>query len=441
MIPNLGSNNYFRIIIRGIGIAFVIQIFGTAIGYLAQIILAQWIGVEEYGRFTFIVAWTQAFAFLALMGFDIGVLRLIPEYLFRKEVGYLHGLLRWSRVLALSVGIVLALISTAVLMVFRGRQPGWSVFLWGSPLVPLVAVTEIQTQILRSKSRIAQAYGPPLLLQPLLFLTITTVLLFFSKSLTGESAVLSFSASFLLILVLQAWFIKREFYYSMPKVPIRFSIPQWMRVTLPLLMISFFAIALLKVDTIMVGFLLDIDEVGIYTAAYRTATIVGFSLMATNAIVAPLIGMSYAKKDLLGMQEIVRMATLGGFSLAILLGSGILGLSQVLLRGFGEEFLRGQSVLLILIIGQIFNVGAGPVGLLLMITGHEREPLRVFGWSAAINFLLCLILIPVGGIIGAAFASATCTMIWNIWLCFRVTALIKIQPSIFSALRWYALRK
>ena len=78
--------------------------------------------------------------------------------------------------------------------------------------------------------------------------------------------------------------------------------------------------------------------------------------------------------------------------------------------------MAGRVALYILVIGQVLNAAAGPVGYLLILTGHERVCASVYGWSAVLNVGLNLMLIPPLGSTGAALATASTMALWNVWL-------------------------
>ena len=58
----------------------------------------------------------------------------------------------------------------------------------------------------------------------------------------------------------------------------------------------------------------------------------------------------------------------------------------------------------------------GPVGHLMSLTGHGRDSARVYGMAAIVNIVLNLLLIPPLGMEGAAVATATSVVLWNVWL-------------------------
>jgi O-antigen/teichoic acid export membrane protein len=110
----------------------------------------------------------------------------------------------------------------------------------------------------------------------------------------------------------------------------------------------------------------------------------------------------------------------------VLFSNQVLGL-------FGEEFLAAKGAMVVLILGQLVNVGAGSVGYLMQMTGHQNQCAMVFGSCAGMNVVLNIILIPTLGVLGAAIATAFTRSLWNIWLHQLVVKYIGVQPSIVSA--------
>ena len=66
--------------------------------------------------------------------------------------------------------------------------------------------------------------------------------------------------------------------------------------------------------------------------------------------------------------------------------------------------------------------------MLASVTGQHAVMARVFGWTALGILALCLILIPIFGLLGAALASSATVAMWNIWLYQVVTRNLGIRP-------------
>ena len=103
-----------------------------------------------------------------------------------------------------------------------------------------------------------------------------------------------------------------------------------------------------------------------------------------------------------------------------------------LLAVFGAEFTRARTALTILVLGQIANVAAGHVGVLMTMTGHEKRVAATVSAAAGCNVILNFLLIPRFGIEGAAAATAISVILWNTFTLCWVIKHLRINPTIFG---------
>ena len=52
-----GGEGDFETVLLGAGLALVIRILASAIGFASMILLARWMGPSEYGLYCFAIAW------------------------------------------------------------------------------------------------------------------------------------------------------------------------------------------------------------------------------------------------------------------------------------------------------------------------------------------------------------------------------------------------
>jgi O-antigen/teichoic acid export membrane protein len=84
------------------------------------------------------------------------------------------------------------------------------------------------------------------------------------------------------------------------------------------------------------------------------------------------------------------------------------------LRVFGEEFVTGWPVIVLIAAAQLFNSSVGPTARLLAMTGHQKVVMVSTAGSAAAALALSLLLVPTYGILGAAVATATALVLANV---------------------------
>jgi O-antigen/teichoic acid export membrane protein len=88
--------------------------------------------------------------------------------------------------------------------------------------------------------------------------------------------------------------------------------------------------------------------------------------------------------------------------------------SSFFLNLFGEGFLSGVSVLLILCIGQLINSLSGSVGVIMQMIGEQKVYQNLIISALVINLVLTFLLTPLYGGIGAATATVVSMIFWNI---------------------------
>jgi O-antigen/teichoic acid export membrane protein len=164
----------------------------------------------------------------------------------------------------------------------------------------------------------------------------------------------------------------------------------------------------------MLGIWESSANVGIYNAAIKTAMLTSFVLISVNSIAAPKFASLYQNNDMKALGDVSR----GTSKIMIILASPILVVfilfPEWVLLFFGEEFQQGSSVLMILAVGQFINVATGSVGYLLQMTGHERLVRNTLLFSAFLLVSLSIMIIPLYGVVGAAFVSASMLAVQNI---------------------------
>ena len=419
---------------RGAAIALVLQISGIAITYAMQVFLARWMGAVQYGVYDYVISIATFLGFLAGLGLPNCLLRFIPEYSVKEDWGKLRGII-WGSWRYVTLSSILMSSVGGIILVTWGRynsDPVLTSFLLGIMTIPFWALVRHQREMSRGIKSMTLAYLPSTVIFPLLTIGGT---FYYRDYLSSNKAIAITFLSLFLVLISQLWIFNRQLPQQCSLTPAVYSRREWFTVALPLLFNDGAFVVLSQTDTIVTGAILGSFYVGIYGAAFKTATGVSFILAAVNAIAAPMFASLYAQEDYEGLQKLTSTVARWMFYptailalLLVLSGDRVLGL-------FGEEFIAARWSMTILILGQLVNVGAGSVGYLMQMTGHHQQCAYVIGYSAVLNLILNAILIPTVGITGAAIATALTMALWNIWLHQLVVKYLGIQPSIVATLR------
>jgi O-antigen/teichoic acid export membrane protein len=138
----------------------------------------------------------------------------------------------------------------------------------------------------------------------------------------------------------------------------------------------------------------SVESVGLYNAAYSLSAAMGFILFVFNGILSPRVANAYARGDIGLVANLFSSSTRIATTIVVPIAAVYVVFAESLLSVYGEEFGKAAGILRLLAVGQLVNVAAGSVGLMLSMTGHEREIRNVFLGSAGLSVLLSFALVP-----------------------------------------------
>ncbi len=414
-------------------LAFAIQVLGAGLAYLMQIGFARWMGVGQFGVYTYVIAWVTTLALLVGLGFPTSVLKFIPEYRAFANNEKIRGLVHWSRRTTFATGLGIAILGSVVALAFTSGRTSVAVG-FAVLLIPMGALINLDLAIIRAGGRVVGAYAPSLVVRPFLTLAAAGVVWLASGRLTADTALIITLSAFAAVVLLQSTLVREVLRRESSRYTATYERRRWMQVSAPLFLVAGFQIALGQTDILVVGSVRGARDAGLYLAASKTATLVGFLLVAVNAVAAPLFSEFEAKGDRAGLQRLATVSALWTFWPTLLIAAGLAALAPFVLGLFGPDFVAAQKALLILLVGQLVSAGCGSVGFLLSMTGHQNDLARVYGLIAVLNVAVCYAGVRAFGLDGAACATSLSLIIWNIWLHQVTVKRISVHASILSAL-------
>lgn len=433
-----GSLEFLEALVRGGAAVLLIQVASFALRYLTQLGLVHWMGASNYGTYVFAISIATMLAIPAGMGFPTAVLRYVPQYQDESQWGLMRGVIRCSWWTAAGVGASLAILGGAVVSLLHSSghlATPESIYL-GLALTPLVAIMTIQRQLVRATDAMVLAYAPSYIGRHLLLLLGVAVLFQLDGTVDSAAALWVAGAAIATVVLVQGATWLRKLPDTYREASPRYEVKHWLRVALPLLLVAGFNVILDQTDLFLLGVLRPSADVGVYNIALKSSVLVTFILTGVNAVAAPRIARVHHEASREKLQELVSTVAHLAFWPSLAVALGLAAGAVPLLELFGSEFVRGRWALLILIGARLCNTGVGVVGYLMNLTGHQDQSSRVFGWSALLNVVLNLMLIPRFGIEGAAVASAATMILWNVWLARLVRRNLNVDSSVLGALRW-----
>ncbi|MCB9030489.1 MAG: methyltransferase domain-containing protein [Deltaproteobacteria bacterium] len=432
---HLKSKRSSRELLSGSSQAFIVSIIGTICAFVLNIILARFLGVNEYGSYNYVMSWLAIIILIGTIGFDEAALKYTAAYSGLKDWASLKGLRTKGIVTILQASIVLA-IATIIL----SRQliaPELSLtFLLAALIIPLRTLMMFFQSIVRGLKRIVFARLPEMVIQPLVLCTLVSIcFLFTSYEKSASNAMACNVISTAIALFASYIFMTRFFPNETKEVVHTYQTKEWIQTALSLLLVTGMYVILNQFDSIMIGTLRTMSEVGSYAVASKASMFVLFGFQAIGQIAGPMISEGFAKDSKEELQVVYSKITFWSFIVAfptiILICVG----APWILSIFGGEFKVATIALIILALGQGSNIFVGPVGFLFTMTGYEKTALKIVFISLLFNVIFNVPAIYYYGANGAAVVTALSILLRSGIMHIKAKELLGINSSILYAFR------
>lgn len=397
-------NTDWNSFLKSSSLVLVLKILGAVGGYSFVWVVIDVYGSSAYGLFEVAFTFLSILAALSKWGGDGLIIKEIPNMNQSNGWGFVRRV--QSFVGLSSLAFALTLFLSANLLEDFFNEPGLGPILRITAMtLPFFSLFQIHSEYLRAKKKWF-LYG---VFQTSFFLGLISICiyLFPHEFLLSRPMGFLFIASFLAFLSIRLF--GPLFHKGWCSLKSHASSATSMFLTGALFMIISWS------DTLTVSYFMSVEDVANYRVAFKIATLITFTQFAINARIAPQISSLWSNKKTKELQSIIHKASLINTIVGIPLFLGIMLFGQFLLSIFGEEFESSLSILRILCFGQIINALCGPVMYLLNMTGNEKKARNTMIYAAIINICANILLIPLFGLKGAAWATSSTMILWNVW--------------------------
>lgn len=392
---------------------------GTAalklVSFLYIIYIARAVSQGEVGTFYLALSIIGLFGAWKTLGLPSALVRYIPFYDSKGEFGKVRSLLKWTYAINIISGALFAAMVwlAADLAAQFYQNPGLAeVLRLLSVFIVLDNIFSINTSFLQGKGDILsmQIMGNAQNLSKLLL-----TLLFFT--LYGPS-VYTLTASFMLSYAVGVAFSAKPVYSMFLALPQGKSQPQ----DLPLVReIIPFGLTLTVVqgiwalvsytDRILLGYFLPSPAAGNTLAIYSLAVALALNITvfpgAVGNIFLPMISKLVGRNDMDGVRKVMATAQRWMFFITIPFAIVMIAFSAEMLSVFyGSAYEPGKNAMALFTAGLLLSTLSYVVTLALAGMRLVGLELKVSLAVSLANLLLCLLLIPIYGMEGAALASA-----------------------------------
>ncbi|NJE85499.1 flippase [Thermococcus sp. CX2] len=416
-------NQALHKIAKGTGIVFAGTIIATILGFLTRAIIARYFETDQYGLFSLALTVLNIGVLLALLGLQSGLSREISLYRKRDPE-------KVPELVSTAVLLVTATSITAALLIALGSRWIAAIFQEESlsstlrilaPSLPFAVMMAILVTVSRGFGRVKEKVYYQNIVYPVTFLafTILGILGGFGFTFVFVAYVLSQFLGFITLFI-------NLFKLKLLPSELRFNVKlgiELLTFSLPLMLTGILDYVMSWTDTLMLGYYMTSEVVGLYNAAAPIARMLPVFLNSAGFLYIPTATAFFAQGKLLEMKRIYQVITRWIFLLTFPAFVLILVFPEATIGAlFGPKYTEASLALEILAIGFMFHTFLGLNGMSLTIIGETRANLVGNLFAATANILLNVLLIPIYGIEGAATATAVSYIIANI---FRSTWLYK----------------
>jgi len=429
-------NESLRTIAKGAGIGFAGAMFGTAVGYLSRMVIARYLGPEDYGLISLGFAAMMIATVFSLMGLNSGVQRYVAYYRGKGDEARIKGTILSALKLTvpmslLFMGVVFFGADWIAIHVFHEREltPVLTIFAIGIPFWTLATVfVSVSIAFHQIKYQVYTMY----VFKDSVKLVVIVCFLVTGYGVIG--AAIGWILAVVGMSILSFYFLEKKVFPIFSDTVKSISVDKELYYfSFPLIFVGILSMVTGWTDTFMLGYFCTSTEVGVYNAALPTSKLLGVVLSPIGMIFGPVIVGLYANDridDLRGTYSSVTKwifsLVFPGFLLMVLFSE------RILMILFGDAYVSGSIALGILAFGVLINAMVGPASLVITAYGRTKIILWCSFCGASVNVILNLFLIPIYVINGAAIAtgfSLALTSILHLIFAYRIGG---VQPFRWS---------
>ncbi|MEM7501236.1 MAG: oligosaccharide flippase family protein [Pseudomonadota bacterium] len=408
--------------------SLLVNAAGAAAVFASQVVVAKYAGITAYGEFAFVFAITQILVVVGKLGYDSATQKLIPEYITRGEHDRASGLIKGSFLAVVGASVIGgAALATWGLLV---AEDSLSATVYSAALlIPVLALIKWLKGVLLGFQQTvrAQVFDPLLLF---LGWTLAVAIDSYAGSEVSAPRIMATLLTVAAVVLAVNMIVARNAQPpSVRRAAPRYDYRHWFNTALPMLLAYGLVVLMTYTDTLLIGILLGTDEAGVYMISARIASVISMPMAFVGAALAPAVSELIARRNMELLQSRITETARLGLLLAAPLIVVVFAGCHLILEVIGDGYTIGATATRILVVAQFVNVVAGPVGLVLMMSGQHRQVGTVLAATVAGNFLLNLILIPRFGIAGAATATGLAIVGRNLALRMKLSSSHNLEAS------------
>ena len=400
--------------------ALTFRILGALFLFLFNLIVARNLGPGPAGVYYLALSIVTIVGSVSVLGIDQILLKNVANFKAQGDIRGVHGFyikgLRTVLISATTFSLILFALSDIISnKLFDTPELATPLKILSFAIIPF-ALTIFFSELLRSYKKVWQSVLVVTTLTPIFGIILLVIYKQFENL---NPTVVSIAQGIGISLAAFGGYIFWSRSMEKAKNPVSVSSTFLVKAGLPVMLIVLSQLLMGWMDTFMLGIFSDTESVGVYGTALRVSKLLSFMMYAINIIVAPKIANLYKEGKKAELETLVRHSTTTVTLISLPVVVVMILFAPLILGLFGQGFVAGKEALIILTVGQAINAVTGPVGVLLLMSGHEKQLRNLTVGVMIFTVSLYGLLIPAYGIVGAAIATTigmTAEMIGSVYV-------------------------
>jgi len=411
-----------------------ISYIGIVIGYVNLVLFyPAYLTTEQIGLFQLLIGISLLYTLVASLGMPSIIIRYFPFH--KTEDGSHKGFIHWTAAFSL-VGFIL---STLIFFIFKPviianyivKAPLFAEYY--NYLVPLTFFTLFFNLLESFGKVIYQTIYSGFLREIVLRILTTVAILLLAKGWIDFSQfiifyILIYSLISLLIFISLAF--SGKFSYRLNKKQfLEIQNKEVVGYGLYMLLAGTVYVLLQKIDVIMLGSMVGLSMVGVYSTFFNIATVITVPAKALNRVTYQIIADSWKEKNMGNIADIYSKTSIIQMIVGCLLFIGILINKDNLLSMINKnEFTEQFNVFVVIGLSFLVDITGG-LNAHIIASSHKYKLVTALVFFSSLFCIgLNYLLIPLYGGMGAAFAFLITTTLYNFCTWFYIKYRFKMQP-------------
>ena len=183
-----------------------------------------------------------------------------------------------------------------------------------------------------------------------------------------------------------------------------------------------------RLDMLMIGALLDLEQVAFYTLAFYIGSVIKVPGKSIVSISVPLLAKAWDEQDFKQIQTIYSKSSINQLIVGGLFFLCIWINIDAIFSILPEKFSYGKWVVMYIGLAQLFNVAAGLNGSIIVNSKYYKYDLVTNILLVVLTIISNYLLIPKYGINGAAMATAFSVFLFNLIRLILIKVKMGMQP-------------